>query len=150
MTGVQTCALPIFKDNRQLASILRKALAHDAKNRYASAGAMRDDLKKFIASFEEAPTEMLRKEDVEEDATVVAPPRFAEEDEAATKPANLFKMEQEAAQIAAQQAAAAELEKKRVAAEALEKKRAEDEKVQQQQRAQLSAEEVEKIGRAHV
>ncbi|HXB60236.1 MAG TPA: protein kinase, partial [Candidatus Acidoferrales bacterium] len=134
----------VFKDNRQLASILRKALAHDAKNRYASAGAMRDDLKKFIASFEEAPTEMLRKADVEEDATVVAPPRFAEEDEAATKAANVYKMEQEAAKLAAQQSIETQLQKKRTAGEELEKKRAEDEKVQQQQRAQLSAEEVEK------
>jgi len=132
----------VFKDNKQLASILRKALAHDPKNRFASAGAMRDQLKDFLASFEEATT-AIPKHDVEEDATVVAPPRFDDEDEAATKAADVFKMEQEAARLAAQQAATAELEKKRVAAEALEKKRAEDDKARQE-RAQLSAEDAEK------
>jgi serine/threonine protein kinase/tetratricopeptide (TPR) repeat protein len=155
----------VFKDNRQLVSILRKALAHDPKNRYASAGAMRDDLKKFIASFEEAPTEIIRKEDVEEDATVVAPPRFAEEDEAETKAANVFKMEQDAARLAAQQSAETELQKKRTTGEELEKKRVEDEKKKkedagqlekkraedqkaQQERARVSAEEAEKNKKA--
>jgi serine/threonine protein kinase len=133
----------VFKDNRQLVSILRKALAHDPKNRYASAGAMRDDLKKFIASFEEAPTEMLRKEDVEEDATVVAPPRFDVDDEAETRAANVPKMEQEAAKLAAQQSAETELQKKRTTNEELEKKRIEDEKAAQE-RARVSAEALEK------
>jgi serine/threonine protein kinase/tetratricopeptide (TPR) repeat protein len=136
----------VFKDHRQLASILRKALAHEPKNRHASAGAMRDELKKFVGSFEEAPTEMLRKQDVEEDATVVAPPRFDVDDEAETKAANVFKMEQEAAQIAAQRAAAADLETERLAAEDL-KKRAEDEKARQE-RAKVSAGETEKKKKA--
>jgi serine/threonine protein kinase/tetratricopeptide (TPR) repeat protein len=137
----------VFKDNRQLVSILRKALAHDPKDRFASAGAMRDQLKDFLASFDEATT-AIPKHEVEEDATVVAPPRFdevADEHEAATKAADVFKMEQDAARLAAQQAAAAELEKKRVAAEALDKKRAEDEKAQ---RSQLSAAEAEKKKKA--
>ena len=139
----QECSFdfPVFKNNRQLVSILRKALAHDPKNRYASAGAMRDQLKDFLASFDEATTIVTKPDDAEEDATVAAPPRFDDEHEAETKAADVFKMEQDAARIASQQAAAAELEKKRVAAEALEKKRVEDEKAQ---RAQMSAEDLEK------
>jgi serine/threonine protein kinase/tetratricopeptide (TPR) repeat protein len=132
----------VFKDNKQLASILRKALAHDPKNRFASAGAMRDQLKDFLASFDEATT-AIKREDAEEDATVVAPPRFIEEHEAATKPADLFKMEQEVARLAAQQSAETEIEKKRTAGEELEKKRVADEKAAQE-RARVTAEQAEK------
>ena len=157
---------PVFKENKQMVSILRRALAFDPKKRFASAGAMRDELKSFLESVEEAPTAIIAKRPAPEIEAPTAK-QHVEEEEAATKPANVHKMEQEAARLAAQQAAPKavespeELEKKRIAAEALEKKKtaekkereeadrkvaaeaAEQKRVQDEQLAQASAERAE-------
>jgi serine/threonine protein kinase/tetratricopeptide (TPR) repeat protein len=122
---------PVFKENKQLASILRRALAHDPKKRFASAAAMRDEIKDFLGSIEEAPTTIIRKPEPELDAPTAKPP-VDEEEEAATKPADVYKMEQDAARLIAQQAA--------------EKKRAEEEQLQKE-RAQVASEQVEKTKR---
>jgi serine/threonine protein kinase/tetratricopeptide (TPR) repeat protein len=138
---------PIFKQNKQMVSILRRALAHEPKKRFPSAAAMRDELRDFLGSIEEAPTTIIARKPVPEMEIPSSKP-VEEEDEAATKPADVFRMEQDAAKLAAQQAAAPlkpvespeELEKKHVAGEALEKKRAVDE----QERARVAAEQAEK------
>jgi serine/threonine protein kinase/tetratricopeptide (TPR) repeat protein len=130
---------PVFKENKQMVSILRRALAHEPKNRFPSAGTMRDELKDFLGSIEEAPTTIIVRKPVPE--MEIPPSKPAEaEDESATMPADGFKMEQEAAKLAGQKAAApakaadgpAELEKKRVAdeqAETAEQKRTRDEQL---------------------
>ncbi|HTR42296.1 MAG TPA: protein kinase [Pseudomonadales bacterium] len=140
---------PVFKQNKQMVSIIRRALAHDPKKRFPSAAAMREELRDFLGSIEEAPTTIIVKKPAPEMEAPVSKPQADEDEEAATKPADVFRMEQEAAKLAAQQAAAApakpvetpeELEKKRLAAEALEKKQIADEK----ERGRVTAEQAEK------
>jgi serine/threonine protein kinase/tetratricopeptide (TPR) repeat protein len=134
---------PVFKENRQMASILRRALAHEPKKRFPSAGAMRDELKDFLGSIEEAPTTIIVRKPVPEMEIPSSKP-VEEEDEAATKPADVFRMEQDAAKLAAAPSKPVEsheeLEKKRVAAGALEKKQATDEL----ERDRVAADQAEK------
>ena len=132
---------PVFKENKQMVSILRRSLAHDPKKRFPSAAAMRDELRDFLGSIEEAPTTIIARKPVPEMEIPSSKP-VEEEDEAATKPADVFRMEQDAAKLAAPSKpveSPAELEQKRVAAEALEKKRIADD----QERARVDAEQAE-------
>lgn len=98
---------PVFKEHRQLVSILKRALAHEPKKRFATAAAMRDEINDFLGSIAEAPTAVLGRADVPEDVPTTDLKKFDDEDEAATKPADVFRMEQEMARLAAQKAAAA-------------------------------------------
>ncbi len=139
---------PAFKGNKQMVSIIRRSLAFDPKKRFPSAAAMREELRDFLGSIEEAPTTIIARKPVSEVEVPVPKSPVDEEEEAATKPADIFRMEQEAAKLAAQQAAAPpkrvespeELAKKHLATEALEKKRIADE----QERARATAEQAEK------
>ena len=127
---------PVFKGNKQMVSIIRRALAFDPKKRFPSAAAMREELRDFLGSIEEAPTTIIARKPVLEMEAPASKLQVDAEEEAATKPVDVFRMEQEAAKLAAQQAVPPpkpaeipeELEKKRLTAEALEKKQMAGEK----------------------
>ena len=137
---------PVFTSFPELANLLRRALAHDPKRRYASAGEMREGIKNLLRKWsapvadydEEQPTAITmavkpaaRQDEIEENAT-----------EAATRAANLQEIERELAR-AAQVAAATQMapamdpaeaerlaqERTRMAAEEAERQRIEDERL---------------------
>jgi serine/threonine protein kinase/tetratricopeptide (TPR) repeat protein len=125
----------VFKENKQMVSILRRALTHEPKKRFPSAAAMRDELKDFLGSIEEAPTTIIVRKPAPEMEIPSSKP-VEEEDESATMPADGFKIEQEAAKLAAAPSkpveSPAELEKKRVAAEPAGQKGIPDEQLSTQ------------------
>ena len=138
---------PVFKSFPELVPLLRRSLAHDAKSRFSSAGAMRDEIKKILLKWgapvfdyeEEQPTVITAAKP----AAAVAPPEEFEDidvdAEAATKVADIKRIEQEMAPPAPPPVVPqkpvpppppavdpAELERQRVAAEELEKKKREE------------------------
>ena len=148
---------PVFKSQPELAPLLRRALAHDPKRRFESAGAMRDEIKKILLKWgapvfdydEEQPTAatvFVRP------ATLAAAPEEIEDievdAEAATKVANLQKIEGELAQAAKPPVPPpvdpAELERQRLAAEEAEKKKREEAERLAQERERKAAEDAEK------
>ncbi|HEY5043898.1 MAG TPA: protein kinase [Verrucomicrobiae bacterium] len=103
----QECSFehPVFKTYPELAALLRRALAADPKRRFASAGAMRDEVKKILMNWG-APVFDYAQEDPTA-ATVFAKPVVREEienievdTEAATRVADLPKIEREMAPAA--------------------------------------------------
>ena len=137
---------PVFKSFPELVPLLRRSLAHDAKSRFPSAGAMRDEIKKILLKWgapvfdyeEEQPTVITAVKPV----AAVAPPEEIEDidvdAEAATRVADIKRIEREMAPPAPPPVVPqkpvppppavdpAELERQRVAAEESERKKREE------------------------
>jgi len=154
---------PVFKSHPELVPLLRRALAHDPKRRFETAGAMRDEIKKILLKWG-VPTSDYDDEQPTAATMVVPPPKppvpeeiediEVDAAEAATKVADLQKIERELAQAApppapekpvspvvdpaeaerfARDKAEREETERKAAAEAAEKKRAEDEQLAKEQ-----------------
>ena len=147
---------PVFKSHPELTPLLSRALAHDPKRRFASAGAMRDEIKKILQKWGAPTLDYDYDDERPTAATMVVPPPAPKppaieeiEDievdaaEAATKVADLPKIERELALAAPpapvipEKPAAppppppppvdpAELERQRLAAEEADKKKREE------------------------
>jgi serine/threonine protein kinase len=162
---------PVFKSFPELAALLRRALAHDSKHRFESAGAMRNEINNILQKWgapafdyeEEQPT--IATAFVKPAAPAAAHEEIedieAEAAEAETRVADLPKIERELAQAAPPAPAVpekpaappppavdpAELERQRLAAAEAEKKNREEAERLAQERERKAAEDAEKRNR---